>query len=766
MNNKNLRVSAKFVVLAWIVGVATLLGLTPKMYGVSPKDCVQVRYITGVWMNSAGSKVAYLVRSPNLNANRNDYLLYVREMHDGTKFAGRLLRSGTDISQVEWLRDSRRIAFLQVVNGVQKLILMDAVTGKLLSTIQTTNDVLFYSFDRSADTLVYIQANRHPDAESKGSTSSLDAARGYRVDFGKKATDNEATRTVYVRRRNPDGNWSSPAPLTVQNPFTGERAERLVYARNLSLSPNGKTLFLTYLSNGVPKDWMGDPPVRELVKTNSLNEVMILYDMETKASRLAFKSLICYSKPAWSPDSRTFFLTAHSPVGSQWEQDDIRANRISVLDVNLFQAEVATGRVLEVFSHVPSWSFHRGPLLIREDGDLVLRTATDTVSRYHRIGDSWSALDSFSLPYHDEDRIDSLASNGEEILGTHETVSTPPDLFGYTKGEKELRLLTDINPELKSVHFAPVQTISWTTSNGATIKGLLFVPPDYRPGTRYPLVIQTKGDQGFFTCDSGVNHDPSFAPQPITTSGIMYLTRTFKEDLDWGTEVASRPHGYPGNVGEAVQQMDIWDSAVDSLSQRGMIDPSKVGIIGFSRTGWQVEFDLVHAKTHYAAATATDNVQYSLSEYWLLPSTDHDQEAMYGGPPFGQTLRNWEKYSISFNLERIHTPLLMEEMGYSHTGPAPGSLATALAIRYEITSGLGRLGKPFELYYYPDESHQPDHPQARLASLQRNVDWYRFWLQGYERPTPEDPDQYKRWEHLRDLHTVDNKDDGQANRAK
>jgi hypothetical protein len=59
------------------------------------------------------------------------------------------------------------------------------------------------------------------------------------------------------------------------------------------------------------------------------------------------------------------------------------------------------------------------------------------------------------------------------------------------------------------------------------------------------------------------------------------------------------------------------------------------------------------------------------------------------------------------------------------------------------------------LYYYPNEQHQPDHPQARLANLQRNLDWYRFWLQGYERPNPEDPDQYKRWEHLRELRDAD-----------
>ena len=48
-------------------------------------------------------------------------------------------------------------------------------------------------------------------------------------------------------------------------------------------------------------------------------------------------------------------------------------------------------------------------------------------------------------------------------------------------------------------------------------------------------------------------------------------------------------------------------------------------------------------------------------------------------------------------------------------------------------------------------------PVACLNNLQLNVDWYLFWLQDYERPNAEDPDQYKRWEHIRELRDADAK---------
>jgi len=192
---------------------------------------------------------------------------------------------------------------------------------------------------------------------------------------------------------------------------------------------------------------------------------------------------------------------------------------------------------------------------------------------------------------------------------------------------------------------------------------------------------------------------------------------------------------------------------VESLDSQGLIDKNRVGIIGFSRTGWYTEFILAHSKLRYRAATVADNVQYSLGEYWL----SHDAETIsayehvYGGPPYGATLKNWLDYSVSFNIDKIHTPLMMEEMGngiakeVNYFAPPIG-----LAQSYEVFAGLNRLHAPVELYFYPEEDHEPSGPQARWATMQRNVDWFRFWLQGYERPMPEDPEQYHRWKTFKE----------------
>ncbi|MBB6144387.1 dipeptidyl aminopeptidase/acylaminoacyl peptidase [Silvibacterium bohemicum] len=698
------------------------------------------------------------MKSPNIEHNRNDYKLFVRDLTSSSSPEGKLVLTSASLSDVHWLNDDRRVALLmgdESGNSTQ-LVIVDTSTEKLQRLSSTQNQIESYSIDSEGDTIAYTIVDTGTSAKRTPGTSTDDIASGYRIASGPDMTDATVARSIFFRRRKGDGGWSLPHQVTIENPFTHVKTTHLPFARSLSLSPNGKRLLFNYFSDSVPDSWRQDTVMKSFLNSDQF-DIMVLYDIDTAATSLAINSLYPASTPLWSNNSRSFLVNSPSPIGSRWQEQDIRAHRTSGADANLFAVDVESGEVEEVFENVPF--HHEGPLAWRPDGDVVLRSGFAAIVRLRRAGDSWHEVDRIDLAHSDLDRLSLLSSDGTTIMGTRETITTPPELVEYSMDQRKLQILTNLNPELSKEQLASVETMRWTTRGGLEVTGYLFLPPHYDPAKRYPLVIQTKGNSGWFACDSGESHDPSFAPQPIAAAGMMYLVRGQSIDWKFQDDLNNRPEGYPGGIGEAVQQMDIWDSAVDMLDKTGRIDPSKVGIIGFSRTGWEVEFDLVHAHTRYAAATVADNVQYSLSDYWLYPWLDGDYERMYGGPPYGSTLGNWEKYSISFNLESIHTPLLLEMMGYGAHEDLPfkwpGSIPRNLANRFEITKGLSRLKKPFEMYYYPDEQHQPDHPKARVASLQRNLDWYRFWLQGYEDPQPAKRDQYEGWEHLRQLRDTD-----------
>src|SRR5579863_2459838 len=190
--------------------------------------------------------------------------------------------------------------------------------------------------------------------------------------------------------------------------------------------------------------------------------------------------------------------------------------------------------------------------------------------------------------------------------------------------------------------------------------------------------------------------------------------------------------------------MAMIESGVAFLDQRGIVDKKLVGIVGFSRTSWYVDFMLTHSEFKFAAASSADSGLYNYGGYWVWNARgiEEESETEMGGAPYGETLENWLKYAPAFNANRVSAPLLMEYTKETSFGPVAA---------YEFFTALHRQGKPVELFYYPRGEHELDTPRERVASLRRNVDWFRFWMQDYQgHPPSYDPSQYLRWRELHD----------------
>jgi dipeptidyl aminopeptidase/acylaminoacyl peptidase len=725
-------------------------------------DCVTVRYLLHddslrreMQINSQGTLVAYLVQIPNLDENRNDVQLYVKALDSDRSRPEQLVLSANGLSQLQWLEDGRHVAVLMNDGQHVSVVKVDTGTGSREVLVKRDTDIREFSIDSRGSTVLFAIESPDEPAVRNGAAN----ASGYRVPFERQQTAGSWSRTLFVTREEAPGEWTPPEALAIRSPFSDQTMPSLPYALSLrlSLSPDGHWGSITYKEDGeqVPVNWKASPLVSKALDRVGFALVTVIVDLSRKTTTLVFPSPWSNTVPLWRANSQSFAIVSQSPVGSRWELKDIQ-NRLDPEDaVHLFEVEPGTGKVEQVFS--PAATVSERPLAWQGDGSLIVRTARDTIGYYSDDSGQWLLKSAIHIPLPPGPAIDELVSDGIHFVDSYQAPATPPELFLYQAGRERGELLVRLNPQFDRLTLAPAQAFHWKSSTGYDASGLLLFPPDYTEGLRYPLVIQTYVATSRFFCDSGLNHWPSFAPQPLANGGMMYLIRTYPADWNKTEEVAHYPSGYPGGIREAAFQMDLWDSAVETLDARGLIDPHRIGIIGFSRSGWFTEFILAHSGVRYRAATVTDNIQYSLGEYWLLHSDGilRSWDAMYGGPPYGETLRNWSDYSVSFNLDKFHTPVLMEEMGYGVHDDRKKVIPGSLALHYEVFTGLNRRKKPVEMYYYPDEEHAPDHPQARLASLQRNVDWYRFWLQGYERPNPEDPDQYSRWHELMKLQQED-----------
>ena len=99
-------------------------------------------------------------------------------------------------------------------------------------------------------------------------------------------------------------------------------------------------------------------------------------------------------------------------------------------------------------------------------------------------------------------------------------------------------------------------------------------------------------------------------------------------------------------------------------------------------------------------------------------------------------MRIGAEIAMSMNADKIVTPILQNASD------------TEYLIYLPLYRSLADLGRPIELYLYPNELHVRNQPRHRLEIYDRNLDWFRFWLEGEQDPDPTKTEQYKRWNHL------------------
>jgi dipeptidyl aminopeptidase/acylaminoacyl peptidase len=289
-------------------------------------------------------------------------------------------------------------------------------------------------------------------------------------------------------------------------------------------------------------------------------------------------------------------------------------------------------------------------------------------------------------------------------------IGVPATLWANDLTTGRSKLVWDPNPQFKSLQIGEAFVYRWKDSTGYEWTAGLVRPSNYVPGHRYPLVIQTHGffNEHEFLVDGSFT--TGFAAQPLAASGFMVLQMSDRTDR----------HMKPA-AEEATSMAMAFRDVIDCLNRDGLIDTSRVGIIGFSRTSWYVETALIRFPRLFRAATIIDGVDESYMTYLLFCAEyqpcriDHD--ATNGGPPFGKHIRAWLDSADGFNLNEVQTPLRIEAIG-------PMSILG----EWEIYSSLSMQGKPVDLIYIAEGQHILQKPLERYASQQGNVDWFHKWL--------------------------------------
>lgn len=262
--------------------------------------------------------------------------------------------------------------------------------------------------------------------------------------------------------------------------------------------------------------------------------------------------------------------------------------------------------------------------------------------------------------------------------------------------------------------------LRWTDAKGREFTGQLFVGKTDARGPR-PLFVTYYICRGFLRGGAG----DEWPLASLAAEGIAALCIN-SAPYDWDPVVR-----YDTGL-EAVR------SAVALLAAEGIVDPARVGMGGLS-FGSEVTQWVATESNLLAAASVTAPSISPLS--YLISSLQGDRyfdslHAAWGLGAPEETPEQWRRISPTFNLDGIHAPILyqMPEEEY------------LFALDYLVPM---IRAKKADLYIFPDETHQKYQPRHKAAAYERNLDWFRFWLQGHESPDPEKHAQYARWREMR-----------------
>jgi dipeptidyl aminopeptidase/acylaminoacyl peptidase len=675
-----------------------------------------------------GKRFAMVIVRGNVEKNTNEYSLLVFRTanvshHGGMPRTLVSLSSSSNrngIADLKWSKDNDTIFFLGAnADEPAQLYSVQCSSGELKKLTNKRTSLVSYAVSEEGDTFVFAAERPEIDVINEDVlVHGFHVMAEYLPDLIRGQISN------YEPELFAKGKYHSPGKSLQTLGLFDSRIN------DLFLSPDGRYLVVKTDAIEIPERWSEYEDLNLKVafrrkRAKGVGTGILRYeliDLRTSSSEVLLDSPAVSDVPGdvlWSPDSKSLLLCGvYLPLDVE-DQAELQSRRWTKFVVEIKLPSRKFVKIAKEELNPIRWDARTNIVEFQAGLDQSQAGSAPQSVYYRKTGEIWERLTDARA----------MVSEALPAILTEQGLNLPPQIVAVDAKTKRKVTLLDLNPQFAGLKFGKVEEINWKDGTGQPVTGGLYLPPNYIAGKKYPLVIQTHGFDshkfaidGYFTSAS--------AAQPLVSKGIVVLQMNdiFDDSLD--------------TPQEPERAMSAYENAVEYLEKKGMIDGSRVGLVGFSRTCLYVKYTLTHSSQHFAAAIVAEGFDAGYFQYSAVgnvaSNSDSEEESVVGAPPFGEGLLLWLKRSPGFLLDKVQTPLQIQAF-------APGSLLT----EWEWFSGLNRLGKPVDFIYLPTGTHILMKPWDRMVSQEGSVDWFCFWLKSEEDPDPKKTEQYVRWRELR-----------------
>jgi dipeptidyl aminopeptidase/acylaminoacyl peptidase len=306
----------------------------------------------------------------------------------------------------------------------------------------------------------------------------------------------------------------------------------------------------------------------------------------------------------------------------------------------------------------------------------------------------------------------SINSSGTTFGFTRQTNDTPADVFVSSVSNFNPVQITTVNADLKVPPIGRTEVITWKSTDGKQIEGLLTYPVGYQAGQRVPLILNVHGGPAGVFLQSFLGGRGPYPLATFASRGYAILRPNPRGSSGYGTEFR-RANLRDWGMGDYQDLM----TGVDRVIEMGVADPERLGVMGWSYGGFMTSW-IVTQTSRFKAASAGAPVTNLMSFNGTadIPAFVPD----YFGGQFWEAMDLYQKHSPMFNVKNVTTPTMIQH--------GEADIRVPISQGYEFYNALKVKGVPTRMLVLPRQPHGPNEPKMQLAAAKANLEWFEKYI--------------------------------------
>ncbi len=306
----------------------------------------------------------------------------------------------------------------------------------------------------------------------------------------------------------------------------------------------------------------------------------------------------------------------------------------------------------------------------------------------------------------------SLPRKGSLMAWRGASASNSDRLYLTDLKKRTTRKMDDPSAErLEEIALGPCLPFDYVTSRGDTIYARYYLPADFDPAKKYPVIVNYYGG----CSPTGRNFESRYPHHLYAAQGYAVLVINPSGGTGRGQEWASR---HVNTAGEGVAQ-DIIEGTQQFCRANEWADSTALGCIGASYGGFMTQYLQTQTPMFAAAishAGISDHTSYWGEGYW---GYSYSEVSMANSYPWTRT-DLYVGQSPLYLADKINTPLLFLHGDSDNNVPFGESI--------QMFTALKLLGRPTALVAVADQDHHILDYDKRIKWQDTIFAWFEKYL--------------------------------------